>query len=44
MAEQQAKIQRAKASETAAWTAQMQSEVRVGKAEALAQAAVHRKP
>ena len=42
MAEQ---IQRAKASETSAWTAQMQSEVRAGKAEARAQAAaVQRKP
>ena len=43
MAEQQANIQRAKASETAAWTTQMQYEVRAGKAEAFAQTAAQAK-
>ena len=38
-AEQARETQRARASEQAAWTAQMQSEVRAGKAEAVAIAA-----
>ena len=39
MAEQQAQVQRAQASEAVAWNAQMKSEVRAGEAEALAFAA-----